>query len=158
MPRKSKEDQEKHEAREKYTDEHGLVRYKDTNAIVGVGGRPPGAKNKPNLVKMAMKEGMEDTLLQYGIDVLKATAQAAMGTKLKDDKGKYIYDEHGNHMYVNGDNACKKMLLDRIAPVTEINKTGNGDKFTINISVTGMEARIDQIDGEPVDAEFEEVE
>jgi len=133
-----------------------------SGSIAGVGGRPPGAKNKTTLVKEAIKEGMEDTLMQYGIDVLKATAQAAVGTKLKDKDGEYLYDEHNNHVYIKGDNACKKMLLDRMVPIADVSGNNKSGTTQVVINVQGMEAKVDLMDASVIeqssDGEFHEVQ
>lgn len=141
--------------RETYTDDNGLIRYKDTNSVVGTGGRPVGAKNKTTLVKEAIQNGMEDTLLQYGLKVLQATAQAAVGHHAKDKDGNLMYDEFGNPLWVDGDNICKKLLLDRMAPVVRSESGGGDGKFEITINVQGMEAKIGQVD--TVDADYEEM-
>jgi uncharacterized protein YfaQ (DUF2300 family) len=120
-------------------------------------GRPPGTKNKSTLVKEAIKEGMEDMILQYGLDVLKATAQQAMGSKMYNEDGDPVYDEHGNHIFIGGSDTCKKMILDRIAPVADMQGGKGGGKTEVVINVQGMQASID-VAHDPVDAEFEEVQ
>lgn len=121
-------------------------------------GRPKGAKNKTTLVKEAIKEGMEETLLQYGLKVIQATAQAAVGKQAFDKDGSPVFDEHGNPLWIDGDNQCKKMLLDRMVPIAEATGSTASGKQEIVINISGMEAKVELMGDDPLDADFEEVE
>ena len=133
-----------------------------TGSIKGVGGRPPGSKNKTSLFKEAMKEGFEKVLETEGMKVFMATVQGAIGREVEDEEGNLLKDSNGNQVYEGGSDACKKMILDRIVPTNDESNLGK-DKFNISINVVGMDANIevmkDDVDlSEPMDAEYEKLE
>ena len=94
-------------------------------------GRPKGVKNKTTLFKEAMREGFEELLERDGKKVFKAVVDKAL----------------------DGDMTAAKLILDRIVPVVDIDKSNVKDKFNISINVSGMEPKI-----EVIDAEFTEEE
>ena len=128
-------------------------------------GRHEGSKNKATLFKEAMREGFENALENQAKKVFMATVHCAIGPPSTDKNGKPILDAEGNQMYLDGDSTAKKLILDRVIPVT---KAGEGEKATgsekVVINISGMEAKIEVMDSpnaEPldvVDADFEEVE
>ena len=107
------------------------------NPVSPIGkGRPPGAKNKTTLFKEAMRNGFENLLQKDGEKVFKAVVDKAL----------------------DGDMTAAKLILDRIVPVVDLDKSSVKDRFNISINVSGMEPKIDVMDGTAVDAEFEEIE
>lgn len=138
----------------------------DGNKIVpkprghNLNGRPKGVKNKSSLLKEALKGQWESVLEKEGMAVFLATVQAAKGDLVKDDKGKPVLDENGWPTYTGGSDTCKKMVMDRIAPVVDAQQGSGKDKFNISINVQGMEAKITDMDEsvkDITDIEFEEV-
>ena len=114
------------------------VKRTESGSIAGVGGRPPGAKNKTTLFKEAMREGFEELLERDGKKVFKAVVDKAL----------------------DGDMTAAKLILDRIVPVVDIDKSNVKDKFNISINVSGMQPTIEVMDASAnaVDADFTEVE
>ena len=101
-------------------------------------GRKPGSKNKTTLFKEAMRDGFEELLQKDGKRVFKAVVDKALG----------------------GDMTAAKLILDRIVPVVDLDKSSVKDKFNISINVSGMEPKIEVMDAsaDAVDADFEEVD
>ena len=110
----------------------------ESGSIAGVGGRPPGAKNKTTLFKEAMRDGFEELLERDGKKVFKAVVDKAL----------------------DGDMTAAKLILDRIVPVVDLDKSSVKDKFNISINVSGMEPKIEVMDAsaDAVDADFVEVD
>lgn len=118
-------------------------------------GRVEGTKNKSTLFKQAMKEGFEELLEKEGPKVFMAVVQRAIGKRSKDeDTGELLFDEKGNPMYEGGSDVAAKMILDRIVPIADVEKT-DLNKFQISINVTGMNPKVEVMDA--LDADFEEI-
>lgn len=99
------------------------IKRTESGSIQGVGGRPPGSRNKTTLFKEAMREGFENKLEKDGMRVFDAVVQKA----------------------IEGDMAAAKMIMDRVVPVQE-QSSGVKGAGNIVINVSGMEAKIGVMD------------
>jgi len=120
----------------------------ENGSIPLVGGRPPGRKNKETLFKEVMREGFEAVLEREGMKVFMATCQRAVGKPVRDEEtGELLKDENGNQLYEGGSDAASKIIMDRIVPIADFDKSTSG-KTVVNINVSGLKAEIDVMDGE----------
>lgn len=128
------------------------ARYNKEGKLITQGanltGRQAGVKNKTTLFKEAMREGFEEVLEREGMKVFMATVQRAIGKRARDEEtGELLFDESGNPLYEGGSDVASKMILDRIVPVADVEKT-DLNKFNISITVRGMEPKVEVMDGE----------
>lgn len=125
-------------------------------------GRPAGAKNKTTLFKEAMKEGFEKALERDAMKVFKATVQCALGAPSRNEKGELLKDENGEQLYLNGSDACKKMILDRVVPTSKAvdpNANIQLGRQGVTIHIAKLVAETGNPDEVVInDAEYEEVE
>jgi hypothetical protein len=134
---------------------YGIARYDKEGKLITQGvnltGRKHGVRNKSTLFKEAMKNGFEELLEVEGKRVFLATVQAAVGRRARDEEtGELLFDESGNPLYEGGSDAARKMILDRIVPVADVDKV-DLNKFNISINVTGMTPKVEVMEGEIVD-------
>lgn len=136
--------------------EDGNLVRSESGSLKGVGGKPPGSKNKTTLFKAAMLEGFEERLKIDGERVFDAVVQKAIGPPSVDKNGDFLIDEHGKQMYIDGDTTAMKIIMDRIIPVTRAgDSVDEAGKFNISITVSGVQAQVEEMDS--IDADFEEV-
>lgn len=105
------------------------VQRTEKGSLKGIGGRPPGAKNKTTLFKEAMRDGFEEKLMTDGKKVFDACVAKA----------------------IEGDTTAMKIIMDRIIPVADVTGNNGSGKTSVVINVQGMETNIDVIDGEVVE-------
>jgi len=111
-----------------------------TGSIAGVGGRPPGAKNKTTLFKEAMRDGFETLLETEGEKVFRAVVDKALGEIIRDKSGKIVRDEEGNPVRQGADMTAAKLIMDRIMPVADVTGAKASGNMQVVINVDSMTA------------------
>jgi hypothetical protein len=99
-------------------------------------GKPKGTKNRTTLLKQVVLANAETLVLSEFEEIVKATLELAK----------------------QGDSTCLKIIWDRIIPSKRAidEKEGKDDSLNISITIEGMEVK--NVGGEPLDAEFTEVD
>ena len=97
------------------------------------GGRPAGSRNKKTLVAMAVRDGLEQQLLDKGQEILQVIMDQA----------------------IDGCRPSQKMIMDRLMPTM---KASDGDNkptnsFTITIGKLEDTPQVKKIQGEVIDAD-----
>lgn len=97
-------------------------------------GRPKGSKNKTTEIKLAIENSLVERVEGEALNVLNKTIELAKA----------------------GDTTCIKILMDRLWPLDNRDKSGGTkDSSTVNIVISGLEASIDTtkiIEGDREDA------